>query len=53
MSLHRPNWDDMYDRDLYDKLWQKGPKNWSDEEREFVITMYHMEEYACGLDGDR
>lgn len=55
MSLERPNWYDMKDRELYydyfynsDKPLSKYPK----KEQDFIKTMYHMEEFACGLDGD-
>ena len=52
MSLERPNWYDMQDRLLYDKLfYHKLDRELTEQEEEFCKTMYHMEEYACGLDG--
>lgn len=54
MSLKNPNWYDRQDRELYDKLFAfaSNGHDMSEEEWEFCKTMYHMEEYACGLDGD-
>lgn len=52
MSLERPNWNDMADRDLYDKLfYHKIDRELTEQEEEFCKTMYHFEEYSCGLDG--
>ncbi len=54
MSLKNPNWNDSSDRALYNRLfyYSNGEELTPDEEN-FVKTMYHYEEYACGLDGDR
>ena len=47
-----PNWYNAQHRDLYDKLfYQKMDRPLTKEEDEFCRRMYHMEEYACGLDG--
>lgn len=49
-----PNWYDRTHRDLYNKLfYQEVGRPLTEEENEFCKTMYHFEEYACGLDGDR
>lgn len=48
------NWYDRTHRDLYDKLfYHKMDRPLTEAENEFVKQMYHMEEFACGLDGDR
>lgn len=48
------NWYDRTHRELYDKLfYQKMDRPLTEVENEFVKQMYHMEEVACGLDGDR
>lgn len=47
-------WYNRQHRELYDKLfYSKLERQLTKEEEEFVISMYHQEEYACGLDGDR
>lgn len=51
MSLKNPNWFDRQDRELYEKLFNIG-YDMNEEEWAFFKTMYHMEEFACGLDGD-
>lgn len=51
MSLESPRYD-YQDRALYDELLCKDSKELTKEEKEFIKTMYHLEEYACGLDGD-
>lgn len=55
MSLETPNWYDYRDRDLFDKLFYKNNNGipLTPKQEEFCTTMYHMEEYASGLDGDR
>lgn len=55
MSITHPNYYDRADRELYNQLFyfKKNGEKLSDEEWEFCKTMYHMEEFACGLDGDR
>lgn len=50
MLLH-PDWNDKYCRKLYEQLLQKNPNNLSGRKRQFVIDMYHIEEYMAGLDG--
>lgn len=41
-------------RELYDKLfYQDIGRPLTEEENEFCKAMYHAEEFACGLDGDR
>lgn len=52
MSLYYPDWNNTEDRQRYDEIISKKNKNLTAKEREFQITMYHMEEFACGLDGD-
>ena len=54
MSLKNPNWFDRQDRELYEQLFYMGSNGYdmNEDEWEFCKTMYHMEEYACGLDGD-
>lgn len=48
------NWYDRQHRELYDKLfYHKMDRPLTEAENEFVKQMYHAEEYACGLDGDR
>ena len=48
-----PQWNNSQHRGLYDKLFYRDiDRELTDEEEHFVKTMYHMEEYACGLDGD-
>lgn len=53
MSFEVPNYYDWADRELYEKLIVKDDDKLTQEERRFVNTIYHQEEYACGLDGDR
>jgi hypothetical protein len=54
MSLKNPNWFDRQDRQLYEQLMYASGygRNMSEEESDFCKVMYHMEEFACGLDGD-
>lgn len=47
------DWSNRQHRELYEKLERKPDNELTEEERRFCITMYHMEEFACGLDGDR
>lgn len=54
MIKKRPSWNDYSDRRLYDELLDKQhktPEDVTDEELDFLHTMYHLEEFACGLDG--
>lgn len=53
MSLEHPNWNT--DWQLYEYLFykNKGGEPLTEQEEEFVKAMYHFEEYASGLDGDR
>lgn len=55
MSLESPNYYNSDDRALYDKLFyhNNDGKPLTEQEEEFCKSMYHMEEVACGLDGDR
>ena len=50
MSLEHPNWNTDYQ--LYDYLFyrNKDGQPLTEQEEEFVKTMYHFEEYASGLD---
>lgn len=51
-----PKYADFYNRqhwDLYEKLINKPDSKLTKEQRDFCTRMYHAEEYACGLDGDR
>lgn len=48
------NWYNHSHRALYDKLfYHEMDRPLTEAENEFVKQMYHAEEYACGLDGDR
>ena len=48
------NWNDRGCRELYDKLfYHEMDRPLTEAEEEFCKQMYHAEEYACGLDGDR
>ncbi|MBQ2285534.1 MAG: hypothetical protein II244_07710 [Clostridia bacterium] len=48
------DWYNRQHRELYNKLFYYGiDRPLTKEEDEFCKTMYHMEEFACGLDGDR
>jgi hypothetical protein len=52
MSLKNPSWT-WSDIQLYNKLFYYDiGRELTEEEKEFCKTMYHMEEVACGLDGD-
>ena len=50
MSLESPNY--YSDRVLYQELLGKPNEKLTEQEKEFIKDMYHMEEYAIGLDGD-
>ena len=53
MSLEHPSWT-WNDFQLYKELFYSNiGRELTEEEEEFCKTMYHLEEYACGLDGDR
>ena len=55
MSLEHPSYCNSEDRQLYDKLFYNNKsklENLTEEEQDFCKTMYHFEEYVCGLDGD-
>ena len=53
MSLEHPNWNSSDDRRLYEELfYKKSKKELTQKEEDFITRMYHMEEFACGLDGD-
>lgn len=48
------DWYNRQHRELYDRLfYQKMDRPLTEAENEFCKQMYHAEEYACGLDGDR
>lgn len=52
MSLKNPSWTQK-DILLYNQLFYKGEwETLTDEEKNFCKTMYHLEEYVCGLDDD-
>lgn len=53
MSLEQPNWNTDYR--LYEYLFYKNKDGepLTEQEKEFCTTMYHFEEYASELDGDR
>jgi hypothetical protein len=52
MSLKNPSWT-WADIQLYNKLFYYDiGRELTEEEKEFCKTMYHMEECACGLDGE-
>jgi hypothetical protein len=55
MSLEQPNWNNRQDRTLYNLLFYKdnNGKPLTEQEERFCTIMYHFEEYASGLDGDR
>lgn len=54
MSIESPNYYNRNDRELYDKLFYHNNNGvpLTEQQERFCITMYHMEEYACGLGGD-
>lgn len=55
MSLEQPNWNYWRDRALFNELFYRDNhgKPLTEAEERFCTTMYHYEEYASGLDGDR
>lgn len=54
MTLEMPNYYDMRDRMLWDELEKaSSERELTPTEHRFCVSMYHMEEYASGLDGDR
>ncbi len=55
MSLEHPNYFNAQDRARYDHLFYHNNNNLplTTIEELFVHSMYHQEEVACGLDGDR
>lgn len=52
MSIESPNYYDSKDRALFRKLETLPYALLTEEQRTFFHRMYHMEEYASGLDGD-
>ena len=52
MSTESPNYYNSHDRELFYELEKMPYETLTEEQRKFFNTMYHMEEYACGLDGD-
>lgn len=56
MSLEHPSYCNPADRALYEKLFYSRDTDYNkltEQEKEFCKSMYHMEEFAHGLDGDR
>lgn len=54
MSLDIPNYYNSEDRRMYDELVKASfERKLTKAEEMFVSYMYHQEEYASGLDGDR
>lgn len=55
MSLTNPDWNDRHDRFLFNQLFynNKLERELTQQEKQFVKTMYHFEEYASRLDGYR
>lgn len=55
MSLENPSWDNRQDRELYEELFYRNnnENSLTEQEEKFCRIMYHYEEYASGLDGDR
>ena len=53
MSLKNPNWNDRKDRATYDELFygKTEYEDLTDEQQDFCKKMYHLEEFASGLDG--
>ena len=54
MSLTRPDYNSRDDRILYDELFyhDNSDKVLTQQEKDFITSMYHQEEFMCGLDGD-
>lgn len=52
MSFENPDYNNVGDRNLYNKLFysDNDGKPLTEEEKIFCKYMYHMEEIACGLD---
>ena len=54
MSLEMPNYYSSADRRLWEELEKASDeRELTPTEHRFCVSMYHMEEYASGLDGDR
>ena len=54
MSLKNPNWNDAKDKEMYINIFYRQiNKFFTEDEEMFCKTMYHAEEFDCGLDGDR
>ena len=49
MSLKYPDWFNPQDREIYKELWKQGSETWTDQEKEFMSDMYHLEEYNAGM----
>ena len=43
------SWNDDYCAKKYDELMDKQPEDLTEKEKDFVTTMYHLEEYYAGL----
>ena len=54
MSLDQPDFNSSEDQKLYNILFYQNNfgRPLTEQEKQFVTKMYHMEEYASGLDGD-
>ena len=53
MTLEKPNWNDYHDRLLYNQLsCYILDRKLTEQEEKFCKTMYHFEEFDCGLDGN-
>jgi hypothetical protein len=52
MSIESPNYYNFHDRALFHELEKIPYELLTEEQRRFFHRMYHMEEYASGLDGD-
>lgn len=52
MSIESPNYYNCKDRALFHELEKLPYELLTEEQRRFFHRMYHMEEYASGLDGD-
>ena len=52
MSIESPNYYNSKDRAFYRELGNLPYEILTEAQRRFIYTMYHMEECACGLDGN-
>lgn len=51
MSLNKPNWNNTYDRQRYEKMQEKirNKNNLNEKQKNFFNMMYHIEEFNAGL----